>query len=215
MSNIFDLFAKIEQSGASGTAGLKKPEWMVVGLGNPGREYERTRHNAGFLCMDVIAERLGVKVDRAKFHALIAQTEISGRGVLLMKPQTFMNASGEAVREAAAFYKIPPEHIIVLVDDIYLDVGRLRVRNSGSAGGHNGLKSIIFQLGSEAFPRIRIGVGAKPHPDMPLMDWVLARFSDADMEKLNVAFPVAADGAELLVAEKSEDAIRKCNSHKG
>lgn len=217
MSNIFDLFAKIEKEkkDLSGDASSKKPEWMVVGLGNPGREYERTRHNAGFLCMDEIARRCGVRVDRAKFHALVAQTEIAGHGVLLMLPQTFMNASGEAVREAAAFYKIPPEHIIVLVDDIYLEPARLRVRKNGSAGGHNGLKSIIFQLNSDAFPRVRIGVGAKPHPEMELMDWVLSRFTDSDLQKLAAAFPVAADAVETIIAGNPDAAIQKANSYKG
>lgn len=215
MSDIFALFAKLEKerSGPSGLTPQKKPEYLVVGLGNPGRDYERTRHNAGFMALSVLADRCGVRCDKAKFHALVAQTEIAGHGVLLMMPQTYMNSSGEAVREAAAFYKIPPERIIVLVDDICLDVGRIRVRASGSAGGHNGLKSIIFQLNSDAFPRVRIGVGAKPIAGMPLMDWVLSRFSDADLDRLAGVFPVAAEGAELLVGGKTDEAIRRCNSY--
>ncbi|MCQ2354512.1 MAG: aminoacyl-tRNA hydrolase [Clostridia bacterium] len=213
MSDIFELFAKIEKDGGTASAAPKKAvEWIVAGLGNPGRDYERTRHNAGFLGMDIIARRCGVRCDRSKFHALTAQTEISGHGVLLMLPQTFMNASGEAVREAAAFYKIAPDHILVLVDDIYLDVGRLRVRKNGSAGGHNGLKSIIYQMNSDAFPRIRVGVGAKPFADMPLMDWVLSRFSDEEMKKLESALNTAADGVEMILNGKFDEAMQHCNS---
>lgn len=213
MSDIFELFAKIAKEGSSTSAAPKKPvEWIVVGLGNPGRDYQRTRHNAGFLGMDIIACRCGVCCDRSRFHALTAQAEIEGHGVLLMLPQTFMNASGEAVREAAAFYKVKPEHILVLVDDIYLDVGRLRVRKNGSAGGHNGLKSIIYQLNSDAFPRIRVGVGAKPYADMPLMDWVLSRFTDEEMKKLEGALNVAADGVEFILNGKFDEAMQRCNS---
>lgn len=213
MSDIFELFAKIsKENGGSATAPKKPVEWIVAGLGNPGREYQITRHNAGFLGMDIIARRCGVRVDRSKFHALTVQTEIAGHGVLLMLPQTFMNASGEAIREAAAFYKIAPDHILVLVDDIYLDVGRLRVRKNGSAGGHNGLKSIIYQLNSDAFPRIRVGVGAKPYADMPLMDWVLSKFTDDELKKLESALNVAADGVELILNGKYDDAMQVCNS---
>lgn len=212
MSNLFDLFAKIEKEGAGGMTPQKKPEYIIVGLGNPGRDYERTRHNAGFMALDAIAHQCGVRCEKAKFHALTAQTEFGGHGVLLMLPQTFMNASGEAVRDAAAFYKIPAEHILVLVDDINLDVGRLRIRTGGSAGGHNGLKSIIYQLNSDAFPRIRIGVGAKPVAEMPLMEWVLSRFTDSDLEKLAAAFPVVCEGAALLLGGKAEEAMQKCNS---
>ena len=175
-NNIFDLFKKIEQG--------QKPKapitHIVAGLGNIGKAYERTRHNAGFLAIDYIAEKAGVKIDRVKFHATVAEATIGDTGVLLMKPTTLMNNSGVAIAEAAAFYKIPPENIIVLHDEISFDPGIIRIRRKGSAGGHNGLKSIIAHVGSQDFPRIKIGVGKKPSPEYDLADFVLGKFPEDD-----------------------------------
>ena len=171
MADIFDLFKKIEKKSDTGPV-----SFIVAGLGNPGAKYEGTRHNAGFVAIDRLAKELGVKIDRAKFHSLTAECEISGVRTLLMKPETFMNNSGVAIGEAANFYKIPPERVIVLHDEISFDAGIIRIRRKGSAGGHNGLKSIIEHLGSDGFPRIKIGVGQKPSPDYDLVDWVLGKF---------------------------------------
>ena len=139
-------------------------DWLIVGLGNPGRQYDRTRHNAGFRAMEALARRLGCPLDRVKFQGRMGQCAHGGQKLVLLLPQTFMNLSGNAVAEAVRFYRLPPERVLVLCDDISLEPGRLRVRGSGSAGGHNGLKSIIARLGSQDFPRVKIGVGAKPHP---------------------------------------------------
>lgn len=212
MADIFELFKKI--SGERETAEREPVSWIIAGLGNPGRDYEITRHNAGFLCMDVLADRYGARVDRAKFRALCGETTISGRRVLLMKPMTMMNASGEAIRDAAAFYKIDPVHILVLVDDTNLAVGQLRIRLRGSAGGHNGLKNIIYQLNSEDFPRLRIGVGAKPHPDMDIADWVLSRFDSEARAALLPAFDVAAEGCGIFVGGDTDRAMQLCNTHR-
>ena len=151
--------------------------WLIVGLGNPGREYEKTRHNAGFRCLDMIADQLNVKVDRLKYQGLYCQTNYKGRKLFLLKPQTYMNLSGRSVLQLSAYFNLPPQRIIVLFDDISLEPGRLRVRANGSAGGHNGIKSIIQEVGSQEFPRVKIGVGAKPHPEYELADWVLSTFS--------------------------------------
>ena len=171
MSNIFDLFKSIEKKTET-----RPITHIIAGLGNPGEKYANTRHNAGFIAIDYLAEKLGVRVDRVKFHALVGECELGGKRVLLMKPETFMNSSGVAIGEAAAFYKIPPENVIVLHDEISFDAGVIRIRRKGSAGGHNGLKSIIEHLSSEGFPRIKIGVGQKPSPDYDLVDWVLGKF---------------------------------------
>lgn len=170
MASIFDLFKKIEKSEAHSP--ISK---IIVGLGNPGEKYTFTRHNAGFLAIDYLTQKYGARCDKIKFKSLCGEVTIGGVRALLMKPQTFMNLSGEAIREAAEFYKIAPEDIIVISDDASFDVGKLRIRKSGSAGGHNGLKNIIEQLGSDKFPRIKLGVGQKPHPDYDIADWVLAR----------------------------------------
>ena len=212
MADIFELFKKI--SGERETAEREPVSWIIAGLGNPGRDYEITRHNAGFLCMDVLADRYGARVDRAKFRALCGEATISGRRVLLMKPMTMMNASAEAIREAAAFDKIDPAHILVLVDDTNLAVGQLRIRLRGSAGGHNGLKNIIYQLNSEDFPRLRIGVGAKPHPDMDIADWVLSRFDSDARAALLPAFDVAAEGCGIFVGGDTDRAMQLCNTHR-
>jgi len=205
MSSIFDLFKKIEKENNSGG----NITHIIAGLGNPGAEYEKTRHNAGFMAIDKIAEGAGVKISRLKFHAMTAEAVISGVRVLLMKPQTFMNNSGEAIGEAAAFYKIAPENIIILHDEISFDVGIMRIRRKGSAGGHNGLKSIIAHLNSDAFPRIKIGVGQKPHPDYDLVSWVLGKFPDAEIKALNEVFPRIIDSVQLMLTGKIEDAMCK------
>ena len=212
MGNIFDLFKQI----AKGNSEKQPITWLVVGLGNPGEKYSRTRHNAGFLAMDYLSQTAGnVKLDKLKFHALVGEATIGGARALLMKPQTMMNLSGNAVKAAADFYKIAPDHILILSDDITLVPGRLRLRAKGSAGGHNGLKSIIEQLGSEEFPRLRIGVGEKPHPDYDLVDWVLGEFSKADQEALFSAFGCAAKGVELVLSGRFDEAVNLCNSHTG
>ena len=205
MASIFDLFKKIENSSTSGG----KITHIVAGLGNPGAEYEKTRHNAGFMAIDKIAEDAGVKISRLKFRALTAEASLGGARVLLMKPETYMNSSGDAIAEAAAFYKIAPENIIVLHDEISFDVGVMRIRRKGSAGGHNGLKSIIAKLGSDNFPRIKIGVGQKPHPDYDLVSWVLGKFPDSDLVSLREQFPKIKDSVELMLAGKIEDAMCK------
>ena len=173
--------------------------WLIVGLGNPGREYEKTRHNAGFRALDILAEKLGCKVDKAKFQGLYGQVNFKGRKLLLLKPQTFMNLSGRSVLQLSAFFHVPPQNIIVLFDDISLEPGRLRLRSDGSAGGHNGIKSIIAELGSQQFPRVKIGVGAKPHPDFDLADWVLSAFSAQEEQALQPALERAANAALAIV----------------
>ncbi len=208
MANIFDLFKQISNNNTVSNGPI---EYIVAGLGNPGSQYEKTRHNAGFLAMEYLSEKYGVKIDRAKFKALVGETTIAGKRVLLMKPQTFMNSSGEAIAEAARFYKCPAEKIIVISDDITLDVGRLRVRRKGSHGGHNGLKSIENQLSSSDYPRIRIGVGQKPHPDYDLIDWVLGGFSADDMKALAAHFDVLSQGLEKILSGDVDAAMQICN----
>lgn len=185
--------------------------WLVVFLGNPGPRYECTRHNAGFMAGDALAKKLGVSIDRLRFKALTAETEIDGQRVLLMKPQTYMNLSGEAVGQAARFYKIPPEHVLVVSDEVSLHLGKLRVRPKGSAGGHNGLKSIIDALGSDAFPRVRIGVGAPPHPDYDMADWVLSVFRNQDLEDMQSAAERAADAVVCYISNGPERAMNRFN----
>ena len=181
-------------------------DYLIVGLGNPGAQYEKTRHNVGFRALDALAREAGAKPDRAKFQALTCLCDVGGLRALLLKPQTFMNNSGLAVRQAADYYKLPPERVLVLFDDVDLDVGRLRIRRDGSAGGHNGVKSIISCMGSQAFPRIKIGVGAKPHPDYDLADWVLSRFSARELELLDSAIERAASAAQVILREGLERA---------
>ena len=185
--------------------------WLIVFLGNPGPKYECTRHNAGFMAGDALAKKLGVSINRLRFKALTAAAEINGEKVLLMKPQTFMNLSGEAVGQAARFYKIPPERVLVVSDEISLPLGKLRVRPKGSAGGHNGLKSIIASLGSDAFPRIRIGVGAPPHPDYDMADWVLSVFRDQDLEDMLAASDRAAEAVTTYISDGPERAMNRFN----
>lgn len=186
-------------------------DYLIVGLGNPGSKYWNTRHNVGYAALDALADKLKVKVDRVKFQGLMVQTSVNGKKVILLKPTTYMNLSGQSVQAAARFYKVPPEHIIVLSDDISLEPGRLRVRKNGSAGGHNGLKSIISSLGSQEFPRIKIGVGAKPHPDYDLADWVLSTFPLAEREHMDETYKKAADAVLLLMDKGPEAAANKYN----
>ncbi|MBQ6159611.1 MAG: aminoacyl-tRNA hydrolase [Oscillospiraceae bacterium] len=193
---------------------LKKStvDWLIVGLGNPGREYEKTRHNVGYRAADLLAKDAGVSIDRAKFRGLTRTAALAGQKVLLLKPETYMNNSGEAVQLAAMFYKLPISHILVLSDDISLPVGKIRVRADGSAGGHNGLKSIISHLGSQDFPRIKIGVGAKPHPDYDLADWVLSSFS-AEEEK--ALAPALAHAAEAVLELMKNGPLQAANRFNG
>ena len=188
--------------------------WLVVFLGNPGLRYEGTRHNAGFMAADAFAKKHGLDLTRARFRALTATCRIGDETVLLMKPQTYMNLSGEAVGQAARFYKIPPERILVVSDDISLPVGALRIRPGGSAGGHNGLKNIISVLGTEAFPRIRMGVGAPPHPDYEMLDWVLSAFHDQDAVDMADAASRAADAVECYIGQGAEKAMNRYSQKK-
>ena len=185
--------------------------WLIVGLGNPGEKYENTRHNVGFQVVDELAERQRAPIQKLKFKALTNLLTISGEKVLVMKPVTYMNLSGEAVRPAADFYKIPPERILVISDDTALDPGRLRIRKGGSAGGHNGLKSIIQHLGTDQFPRVKIGVGEKPHPDYDMADWVLSKFAGADLKTITEAVKRAADAVECVVKDGPEKAMNRFN----
>ena len=179
--------------------GKQSETWLIVGLGNPGREYDNTRHNAGFRALDILSDKLGCKVDKAKFQGLYGQVNYKGKKLLLLKPQTFMNLSGRSVLQLSAFFHVPPQNIIILFDDISLEPGRLRLRKDGSAGGHNGIKSIIQELGSQDFPRVKIGVGAKPHPDYDLAAWVLSAFSAQEEKALAPALERAADAALAIV----------------
>lgn len=185
--------------------------WLIVGLGNPGEKYENTRHNVGFQVVDELAERQNAPVQKLKFKALTNLLTISGEKVLVMKPVTYMNLSGEAVRPAADFYKIPPERILVISDDTALDPGKLRIRQKGSAGGHNGLKNIIQHLGTDQFPRVRVGVGQKPHPDYDLADWVLGKFTGEDKKAIDAAVKRAADAVECYIQDGPDRAMSRFN----
>jgi len=208
MADIFELFKKISTSTPSSTEPVS---YIIAGLGNPGDEYTYTRHNAGFLCMDYIAEKCNCKVNRLKFKSLTADVVIGGKRVLLIKPQTYMNKSGEAVSEAAAFYKIPSENIIVLCDDVNFDPGKLRIRKKGSDGGQKGVRSIIEHLGNDAFPRIKLGVGKKPTPEYDMADWVISRFSKEEEKALFSAIESAYDALTLMLSDKTEQAMAKYN----
>ena len=203
--DIFELFKKIEKPQNAGG----QITHIVVGLGNPGAEYEATRHNAGYLAIDALAREMGVTVNRARFKSLTAECEIAGHRVLLMKPETYMNNSGEAVGEAARFYKIAPENIIVLCDEISFAPGKMRIRRRGSAGGHNGLKSIIAHLSSEDFPRFKLGVGQKPSPDYDLAAWVLSRFGKEEGEALAALYPSICEAVRLVILGNIDEAMNK------
>ncbi len=189
-------------------------QWLIVFLGNPGPRYAFTRHNAGFLTADAAEKLLNVSIDRLRFRALTATAEIGGEKVLLMKPQTFMNLSGEAVGQAARFYKIPPEHVLVVSDEVSLPVGSLRIRLKGSAGGHNGLKSVIAHLGTDAFPRIRLGVGSAPHPGYDMADWVLSAFQNEDAETIRAAAENAAKACVCFIEKGPDKAMTQFNTRK-
>ena len=204
MANIFDLFKKIESSGSS-----QPITHILVGLGNVGKEYDGTRHNVGFMAIDHIAKKLGIRIDRVKFNAYTAEGSLGGRRVLFMKPTTFMNLSGVAIAEAAKFYKIPPENILVLCDEISFEPGLFRIRRKGSAGGHNGLKSVIASLSSEEFPRIKIGVGQKPSPDYDLVNWVLGRFGKEAVTALEERMDDIYASAELILSDRCAEAMNK------
>ena len=205
MADIFDLFKKIEKTPAASPLPVTH---LIVGLGNPGREYEGTRHNVGFDAVTALADSLGVRIDRARFSALTAEATVGGVRALLMLPQTFMNLSGTAVAEAAKFYKLPPENILVYCDDISFVPGRVRIRRSGSHGGHNGLRNIIACLGSDAFPRVKIGVGQKPE-GWDLVDWVLGKLPEGDIAAIRERREALIDAAALVLSSKIDEAMMK------
>lgn len=193
---------------------FKRPggiSWLVVFLGNPGTKYEMTRHNAGFMAGDAMAKAQGAAINRSRFKALTGTCDIGGETVMLMKPQTFMNLSGEAVAQAVSFYKLAPDHVIVVSDEVALPIGKLRIRTKGSAGGHNGLKNIIALLGTDQFPRIRIGVGAAPHPDYDMADWVLSSFKGKDAEDILAATARAAEAVECYITKGADRAMNLYN----
>ncbi|MBE6929788.1 MAG: aminoacyl-tRNA hydrolase [Ruminococcaceae bacterium] len=211
MANIFDLFEQIKARSAESSA-AGKATWIVAGLGNPGAQYEKTRHNIGFRTIDELARRTNTRVDRLRFKALTAECTIGDTRVLLLKPQTFMNASGEAIREAMDWYKLDTAHLLVIYDDISLVPGRLRIRQTGSAGGHNGIKSIIQHSPDSNFPRIKVGVGSPPHPDYDLADWVLGTFSEEDNRAVEDAIKRAADAVDVILHESPVKAAERFNS---
>lgn len=205
--SIFDLFRQVESAAPAGP-----PEYLIVGLGNPGLEYAQTRHNAGFMTLDLLAEREHTEIKRMKFKSLCGDAVIAGKRCLLMKPTTYMNNSGQAVAEAMQFYKLPIDHIIVVYDDISLEPSRLRIRRKGSDGGHNGIKSIIYLTGEDTFPRIKLGVGKKPRPDYNLADWVLSRFTREELEQMHIAAEHACESIALMVNGKIEEAMNRYNA---
>ena len=191
--------------------GRKSEDWLIVGLGNPGKEYEKTRHNAGWRAIDLIADKLSCKIDKAKFQGLYGQTKYAGGKLFLLKPLTYMNLSGKSVLQLSAYFHVPPQRIIVLFDDISLEPGRLRIRADGSAGGHNGIKSMIQELGSQDFPRVKIGVGAKPHPDFDLANWVLSHFTAQEEKALQPALERAAEAALAIIDHGVPEAANRFN----
>ena len=186
-------------------------DWLIVGLGNPGQKYEHTRHNMGFLTVDLLAEQLNVKLNKVKFKSAYNIVRFGGQKCLVMKPQTYMNLSGESVGEAARFYKVPADHVLVISDDVSLPVGKLRIRKSGSAGGHNGLKNIIQHLGTDAFPRIKVGVGMPDHPDHEMIDWVIGKPQGEEAKTLRAALDRAADAALSVIDEGPDRAMNRFN----
>lgn len=205
--DIWNLFKKIEHKGASASG---VPEYIIVGLGNPGKEYESTHHNTGFLALDHIASKLSIKINKVKFKAYTQTARIGGHTVLLMKPTTYMNVSGEAVSAAMDFYKVPLENVIVVFDDTTLPLGKMRIRKKGSAGGHNGIKSIINLCGGDAFPRIKIGIGEKPE-GWDLADWVLSKYTEEDLKTLDAVFENTFSALSLIMDGKAEEAMGKFN----
>lgn len=209
---MFDLFDKIkaaahpEPTPVGGT-----PEYIVVGLGNPESKYERTRHNAGFMALDRLCQFYKVRTDKLKFKSLCTVTQVEGKQVLFLRPSTYMNNSGEAVRDAMQFYKIPIENVLVMYDDISLAVGKIRIRRKGSDGGHNGIKSIIYLTGKDTFPRVKIGVGKKPHPDYDLAAWVLSKFTDQEVKALDETFDHVLEAVQMILSGKIDQAMNKFN----
>ncbi|MEE1125058.1 MAG: aminoacyl-tRNA hydrolase [Acutalibacteraceae bacterium] len=203
---MFDIFKKLESINNSPV------EYIIVGLGNPGKEYAHTRHNAGFIAIDKLAEKYGCSITKMKYKALIADCTIAGKRALLMKPQTFMNLSGEAVTQAMSFYKIPPENVIVMFDDISLAVGKLRIRRKGSDGGQKGMRSIIELSGSQSFPRVKIGIGEKPNPKWQLADWVLSRFTSEELKTLDEVTEKACGAVEAILSGNIDKAMSQYNS---
>ena len=191
--------------------GKTSENWLIVGLGNPGKEYERTRHNCGFRALDVLSDKLNCKIDKSKFQGLYGQANYNGKKLFLLKPMTYMNLSGRSVLQLSAYFNIPPQRIIVLFDDISLAPGRLRIRPDGSAGGHNGIKSIIAEVGSQTFPRVKIGVGSKPHPDADLADWVLSGFTPKEEKDLQSALDRATDAALCIIDRGVSEAANRFN----
>lgn len=208
--SVFDIFKKLEAERAPAPSGAV--EYIIAGLGNPGSDYENTRHNIGFMTIDTLCEKYKLSCKKVKFKSLTCDAMIGGKRCLIMKPTTFMNKSGEAVTEAMSFYKIPPERTIIVYDDISLPPGKLRIRRKGSDGGHNGMKNIIYLSGKDTFPRIKMGVGAKPHPDYSLADWVLGHFKKEDGEALEACMKNACESIELMVQDKINEAMNKHNS---
>ena len=194
--------------------GKSSESWLIVGLGNHGKDYERTRHNVGFRAIDLLAQKLGCKIDRLKFQGLYCQTTYGGKKLFLLKPQTYMNLSGRSVLQLSAYFNIPPQRIIVIFDDISLPPGRLRIRADGSAGGHNGIKSVIAEVGSQDFPRVKVGVGAKPHPEQDLADWVLSGFSAGEEKDLSSALERAADAALCIIDKGVPETANRFNGTK-
>ncbi|MCD8026732.1 MAG: aminoacyl-tRNA hydrolase [Clostridiales bacterium] len=186
-------------------------EYIVAGLGNPDKKYQRTRHNTGWMALDYIAEKYGCRVNKIKFKSFVGECKIGSARVMLMKPTTYMNNSGQAVVEAMRFYKLPPENVIVIFDDVSLDVGKMRIRKKGSDGGQKGMRSIIHLSGSDSFPRIKIGIGAKPNPDWELADWVLSKFTDGELKTLENMFENAAQAVELMTDGKTDRAMNMFN----
>lgn len=176
-------------------------QWLLVCLGNPGRDYENTRHNIGFMAAAELSRREGVKFNKLRYRALTGEIRVGSQRVLVIQPQTYMNLSGESVKMAGGFYKIPPDHVLVISDDVALPLGKLRIRAGGSAGGHNGLKNIIAHLGTDQFPRVRVGVGAPAHPDHEMIDWVIGRFTPQEKKTVDEAVGRAVDAA-LCIMEK-------------
>ncbi len=211
--SIFDKLRELSaKNGGNGTAPHGKIEYVIVGLGNPGVTYEDTRHNAGFICIDKLCEKLSVKCDRAKFKSMCADVMLGDKRCLIMKPTTYMNNSGMAVMEAMDFYKIPPQRLIVIYDDISLEPSKMRIRRKGSHGGHNGIKSIVEMCDSQDFPRIKIGVGKKPHPDYDLADWVLSHFTQDEKKLIDECAKKAVEAVELIVSGKVDEAMNRFNS---
>ena len=186
-------------------------EYIVVGLGNPDKKYDHTRHNTGWMALDYLAEKTGCKVNKIKYKSFVGECTIGGAKVMLMKPTTYMNNSGQAVVEAMNFYKVPPQNVIVMFDDISLDVGKMRIRSKGSDGGQKGMRSIIYLSGSDLFPRIKIGIGAKPNPHWDLADWVLSRFTEDEFKVLNEMFNNATKAVELIIDGKMDRAMNMFN----